>query len=102
MEGIVEGKPIDNLAASAVGREEKPRVLSAGATGTLGQIIDAMLAVDGDSGKHPEYKGAVKTFYAHPVSKGGSSSGHYSKHAETYMNVGEGMGQAMVELLNNN
>jgi hypothetical protein len=70
-----------------------------GATGTLGQLIDAMFAVDGDSGNHPEYKGTVKTFYSHPVSKGGSSSGHYSKHAETYMNVGEGMGKAMADLL---
>lgn len=37
-------------------------------------------------------------FYAKPVSKGGSCS-HYGKDAETYMNVGEGMGKLMVELL---
>lgn len=37
-------------------------------------------------------------FYAKPVSKGGSC-GHYGKDAETYMNVGEGMGKLMVELL---
>lgn len=52
-----------------------------------------------DPAKYPENKGKVATFYTHPVSKGGSSSGHYNKHAETYMNVGEGMGAAMVELL---
>ena len=34
-------------------------------------------------------------------SKGGSSGGHYNSNAETYMNVGEAMGKAMVELLQN-
>jgi hypothetical protein len=30
---------------------------------------------------------------------GGSSNGHYNGNAETYMNVGEAMGAAMVGLL---
>ena len=30
---------------------------------------------------------------------GTSSGGHYDGNAETYMNVGEAMGRAMVELL---
>ena len=39
-------------------------------------------------------------FYSKPVTMGGGGScGHYGKNAETYMNVGEGMGKAMVELL---
>ena len=67
--------------------------------GNDGKILDAQLAVDGDSGKHPEFKGNVKTFYSNPVSKGGASNSHYNKNAETYMNVGEGMGQAMAEML---
>lgn len=37
-------------------------------------------------------------FYSKPVSTGGSC-GHYSGDAETYMNVGEGMGKKMLELL---
>jgi hypothetical protein len=37
-------------------------------------------------------------FYSKPVSKGGSC-GHYGGDAATYMNVGEGMGKTMVELL---
>jgi Carbohydrate esterase, sialic acid-specific acetylesterase len=37
-------------------------------------------------------------FYSNPVSKGGSC-GHYGGDAETYMNVGEGMGKLMVDLL---
>ncbi len=64
-----------------------------------GKITDAQLAVDGETGKYPEFKGNVATFYANPVSMGGSANGHYSGNAETYMNVGEGMGSAMVELL---
>ena len=58
-----------------------------------------MLAVDGKSGKHPEFKGNVATVYTHPLSKGGSSVGHYGGNAETYMNVGEAMGKAMAKLL---
>jgi hypothetical protein len=70
-----------------------------GDTDNGGKILDAMFAVDGESGKYPEFKGNVATVYTHPLSKGGSSSGHYGGNAETYMNVGEAMGQAMVELL---
>ena len=70
-----------------------------GATDGGGKILDAMLAVDGESGKYPEFKGNVAAVYTHPLSKGGSSGGHYSGNAETYMNVGEAMGKAMVKLL---
>merc|ERR1719162_1123778 len=64
-----------------------------------GKILDAMLAVDGTSGKYPEFAGNVAAVYTHPLSKGGQSGAHYNKNAETYMNVGEAMGAAMVELL---
>lgn len=37
-------------------------------------------------------------FYSKPVSKGGSC-GHYGGDAATYMNVGEGMGKLMIELM---
>ncbi len=70
-----------------------------GAEGNEGLILDAMFAVDGESGKYPEFKGNVATVYTNPVSMGGSSNGHYGGNAETYMNVGEAMGKAMVELL---
>jgi hypothetical protein len=63
------------------------------------KVFDAQLAVDGKDGKHPEFKGNVATVYSNPLSMGGSGNGHYGGNAETYMNVGEGMGQAMVELL---
>ena len=64
-------------------------------------ILNAMMAVDGNSGKHPEFLGNVATVYSHPLSKGGASNGHYNGNAETYMNVGQAMGQAMAELVPN-
>lgn len=64
-----------------------------------GLILDAMLNVDGDSGKYPEFKGNVKAVYTHPYSIGGASSSHYGLNAETYMNIGQAMGEAMVDLL---
>ena len=70
-----------------------------GSTGNGGKILEAQLAVDGTSGKHPEFKGNVATVYANPLSKGGSGNSHYNGNAETYMDVGEAMGKAMAELL---
>ena len=70
-----------------------------GATDGGGKILDAMLAVDGESAKYPEFKGNVAAVYSHPLSKGSSSGSHYGGNAETYMNIGEAMGQAMVKLL---
>ena len=64
-------------------------------------VLEAQLAVDGDSGKYPEFKGNVKTLYAYPLSQGGSSGGHYNNDARTYMDVGLGMGEAMLELIKN-
>ncbi|TWT94165.1 sialate O-acetylesterase [Neorhodopirellula pilleata] len=70
-----------------------------GSTDNGGKILDAMMAVDGESGKYPQFKGNVATVYTHPLSQGGSSGSHYGGNAETYMNVGEAMGKAMVKLL---
>jgi len=74
--------------------------------GNDGLILNAQLAVDGDAGKYPGYtgkypqfQGNVATVYSHPLSLGGASNNHYNNNAETYMNVGEAMGQAMVSLL---
>ena len=70
-----------------------------GAEGNEGLILDAMLAVDGRTGEYPAFEGNVRTVYSQPLSEGGASNGHYDGNAETYMNVGEAMGRAMVELL---
>ena len=67
------------------------------AKGTEADIIKGQMAVS--SGKYPEFKGNVATFYSNPVSKGSSSNAHYGGNAETYMNVGEGMGKAMAEMI---
>ncbi len=63
------------------------------------EIFNAQMAVDGTSGKHPQFKGNVATVYTHPLSHGGASNGHYNGDSRTYMNVGLAMGEAMVELL---
>jgi len=71
-----------------------------GSTDGGGLILDAMLAVDGTSGKYPEFKGNVAAVYTHPLSMGSSSGSHYGGNAETYMNIVQAMGDAMVGLLN--
>lgn len=69
------------------------------AKGCGNKVFDAHMAVDGKEGKYPEFKGNVATVYSNPLSMGGSGNGHYGGNPETYMNVGEAMGKAMVELL---
>jgi len=69
-----------------------------GATGNDGLILDAQLAVS-DAEKYPQFEGNVATVYSKPLSMGGASNGHYDGNAETYMNVGEAMGEAMVTLV---
>ena len=68
-----------------------------GSGGGDGKILDAMKAVA--KSKDPELEGKVGFVYTNPLSKGGSSGGHYSGNAETYMNVGDAMGAAMVKLI---
>ena len=85
--------PKAKFVCASLGQTEK------GATDGGGKILDAMLAVDGESGKYPQFKGNVAAVYTQPLSKGGNSGGHYNGNAETYMNVGEAMGKAMVKLL---
>jgi hypothetical protein len=70
-----------------------------GSKGNGGMVLEAQLAVDGNSGKYPEFKGNVATVYTNPLSLGGSGNSHYGGNAETYMNVGEAMGNAMKEML---
>jgi len=70
-----------------------------GCGGNGGKVLEGHLAVDGTSGKHPEFKGNVATVYSNPMAQGGSGNGHYGGKAEVYMDVGEAMGKAMVELI---
>lgn len=86
--------PDAKFVCATLGQTEK------GATGNEGMILEGQLAVDGENSKYPEFKGNVATVYTHPLSMGSASNAHYSGNAKTYMNVGLGMGEAMVELLN--
>ncbi len=85
--------PNAKFVAATLGQTKK------GSGGNGGKVLEAKMAVDGNSGKYPQFKGNVATVYTNPLSMGGSSGGHYSGDARTYMNVGLGMGEAMVELL---
>jgi hypothetical protein len=71
-----------------------------GIGGNEQKVLDAQLAVDGNSGKHPEFRGNVATVFTHPMARGGSGNGHYGGNAKVYMDVGEAMGKAMNSLLN--
>lgn len=69
-------------------------------TSNRGLVLKGHLAVDGASGKYPEFKGNVATIYTRPIAQNGEGGAHYGKNAEVYMDVGLAMGQAMIELLN--
>lgn len=69
-------------------------------------VANAQLAVSGDKGKYPQFKGNVKTVEARGFwrDKSVSPSGagyHYNHNAETYMEVGNLLGWAMAEMLLN-
>ena len=70
-----------------------------GKGGNTGTVLEAMLNVDGSSGKYPQFKGNVATVYSHPMAQGGSGNGHYGGKSEVYMDVGLAMGQAMAKML---
>ena len=85
--------PHAKMVIATLGQTDKKNV-----AGPEKEIIAAMLAFS-DSANHPEFKGDVATVYTHPLSMGSSSNAHYGGNAKTYMNVGQAMGQAMVDLM---
>ncbi len=67
-------------------------------------VAEAQLAVSGEKGKYPEFKGNVKTVetrgFWRDVDVSPRNQGfHYNQNAETYMEVGNALGRAMAELL---
>ena len=52
-----------------------------------------------EKNKYPEFKGNAATVYSKPLCHGGASNSHYGGNAETYMDIGEAMGRAMVGLV---
>jgi hypothetical protein len=85
--------PNAKFVCATLGQTEK------GAAGNDGEILKAQLAVDGGSGKYPQFKGNVATVYSKPLCHGGASNSHYNGNSKTYMDVGLAMGEAMAELL---
>ncbi len=67
------------------------------------KIAEAQLAVDGDTGKYPDFKGNVKTvdtrdFWPDQAKSPANQGFHYHQNGGTYMQIGEAMGKGMVEL----
>ena len=67
-------------------------------------VANAQLAVSGEKGKYPEFKGNVKTveirdFWRPAAQSPKEQDFHYNQNAETYMLVGEALGKGMVGLL---
>ena len=90
---IQYGSPSAKFVTASLGQTKQ------GDTDGGGLILDAMENV-ANPAKYPEFKGNVAVVYTHPLEHTpGSSGGHYGKDAETYMNVGQAMGAAMVGLL---
>lgn len=90
---------------------DAPFVVSTGCgnTGREGNgltIAEAQLAVDGGTGKYPEFKGNVKSVDTRdampdPAQSPRSQDYHYHQNAGAYMEIGEAMGKGMLELLKN-
>jgi len=75
-----------------------------GREGTGLQIAEAQLAVDGATGKYPDFKGNVKSVDTRdampdPAQSPKSQDFHYHQNAGAYMQIGEAMGKGMLELL---
>ncbi len=74
-------------------------------TGNQLTVANAQLAVSGEKGKYPEFKGNVLTVetrnFWRDVDVSPRSQGfHYNRNAETYMLVGDALGRGMVRLHN--
>ncbi len=89
--------PEAKFVCATLGQTEKSK-----AKGNEKLILDAQLAVAGEAGKYPAFRGNTATVYTHPLNQGGASNSHYNGNAQTYMDVGTAMGEEMVKLLNSN
>lgn len=85
--------PKAKMVVATLGQTDKDS-----ATGNEKLILEGMMNIS-DPAKYPQFKGDIATVYTHPLSMGSSSNAHYGGNAKTYMNVGLGMGHAMVDLL---
>ena len=71
-----------------------------------GKIHDAQMAV-GDPAKHPEFAGTVTSvdttpFFRGPKAGGGGYATAYYSNAESFLEIGEALGKAMLELQEQN
>lgn len=86
--------PDAKFVAASLGQNKK------GSPSNGGVILEALMAVDGRSGKYRQFKNNVAYVYTYWLNRAQGGSGqHYDLNAETFMNVGEAMGHAMIRLL---
>lgn len=67
-------------------------------TSNHGKILQAMKSAASDKYQQ-ELGDNIGFVYTNPLSKGGTSGGHYNGNAQTYMNVGLAMGKEMIKQL---
>jgi hypothetical protein len=75
-----------------------------GREGTGLTVANAQLAVDGSTGKYPDFKGNVKTvdtrdFFPKVEDSPKAQGFHYHQNAGAYMQIGEAMSKGMLELI---
>jgi hypothetical protein len=66
-----------------------------GSKGNDAEIFKAQMSVQ----ELPQFINNTLCVYSKPFCHGGASNSHYNGNAETYMDVGQAMGRAMVSLL---
>lgn len=71
------------------------------------QVAEAQLAVDGDNGRYPDFKGNVRAIDTRDLWRNADQSPvnqghHYNHNAETYYETGERLGRAMAGLFEEN
>ncbi|MEE2826331.1 MAG: sialate O-acetylesterase [Planctomycetota bacterium] len=72
-------------------------------SGNARVVAEAQLAVSGEAGKYPEFRGNVATaeirdFWRSAEVSPREQGFHYNQNAETYMLVGEALGKVMVKM----
>lgn len=73
-------------------------------TGPQLTVAKAQLAVSGETGNYPQFRGNVITvetrdFWKTPAQSPRNQGFHYNGNAETYMRVGQALGSGMIRLL---
>ena len=104
---ITNGQPLTNCPIAA-GKALQPALEIEPKTGVIVRKLrtrssnergEFHLLVFDEQSTYPEFKGNVAAVYSKLFCHGGASNSHYGGNAQTYMDVGLAMGEAMVNFL---